>query len=384
MPTPTAPSGRPARTDEFRRARSLVFHFESSSLLCRNYVTGASFATTSSTVGILAHFAEWISFDELCERLAPATVRSVATAVTRLEDAGLVVRRGSDAAARDEAFEQWAPWAPDAALLHFGTKPTFSTEPRTPDEESFAAQRLAEQAEPPRVKLYPDRPHLALAVPTDVDAVTQVLLGRRTHRRFARGAVGRDALAALLWRTFAFTSERPWPGLGTVPLRTSPSGGARHPVEAYLVAQRVEGLAPGIYHYRPDVHALEHLSDERPPVDRWCGFQPWIAGCAALVVMTAVVARSMWRYQFSRAYRVLLLETGHLGQTFCLAATHLGLAPFVTAALDDARIESALGLDGVSETVVYAAGVGLPVATPASRAKRRPTQTRPRRAKAGR
>ncbi len=60
--------------------------------------------------------------------------------------------------------------------------------------------------------------------------------------------------------------------------------------------------------------------------------------------MTAVLARVTWRYRFSRAYRVILLEAGHFGQTFCLVATWLGLAPFCTAAFDDEKIEADLDL----------------------------------------
>src|SRR5215469_12905210 len=75
--------------------------------------------------------------------------------------------------------------------------------------------------------------------------------------------------------------------------------------------------------------------------------------------MTAVFARTMWKYRKARAYRVVLLETGHLCQTFCLTATRLGLAPFSTAALKDSLIEEDLGIDGISESVLYVAGVGV-------------------------
>jgi hypothetical protein len=59
-------------------------------------------------------------------------------------------------------------------------------------------------------------------------------------------------------------------------------------------------------------------------------------------------------YQYSRAYGVILLEAGHFGQTFCLVATWLGLAPFCTAALDDGKIESDLDLNA-GEALLYAA-----------------------------
>jgi SagB-type dehydrogenase family enzyme len=91
----------------------------------------------------------------------------------------------------------------------------------------------------------------------------------------------------------------------------------------------------------------------------YCADQRYFSGAAALFIMTAVFARTMWKYGRARAYRVVLLETGHLCQTFCLTATRLGLAPFSTAALRDSKIESDLGLDGISESVLYVAGVGL-------------------------
>ena len=74
--------------------------------------------------------------------------------------------------------------------------------------------------------------------------------------------------------------------------------------------------------------------------------------------MTAVFARTRWRYPSGRAYRVILAEAGHVCQTFCLAATWRGLAPFCTMALADSIIERQIGIDGVSEAVIYAAGFG--------------------------
>jgi nitroreductase len=54
----------------------------------------------------------------------------------------------------------------------------------------------------------------------------------------------------------------------------------------------------------------------------------------------------------------VLLDAGHVCQTFCLVATWLKLAPFCTQALADSAVERALGADGVDEVLIYAAGVG--------------------------
>jgi len=92
--------------------------------------------------------------------------------------------------------------------------------------------------------------------------------------------------------------------------------------------------------------------------------------------MTAVFARTMWKYPKSRAYRVVLLDAGHLCQTFCLVATWLGLAPFCTAALQDTLIEKDLGIDGIRESVLYVAGVGLvPTASPITASARGRSQS---------
>ncbi len=76
------------------------------------------------------------------------------------------------------------------------------------------------------------------------------------------------------------------------------------------------------------------------------------------MILTAVFARTRWRYASPRAYRTVLIELGHLGQTFCLIATALGLAPFTTMAFSEDAIEGDLGLDGIDESAMYIVGVG--------------------------
>jgi SagB-type dehydrogenase family enzyme len=127
------------------------------------------------------------------------------------------------------------------------------------------------------------------------------------------------------------------------------------------MALRLEGLETGLYHYQARDNRLARLPCIATPskAGAYCADQPYVAKAAALFIMTAVFARSMWKYGKARAYRVVLLDTGHLCQTFCLTATRLGLAPFSTAALRDSLIEKDLGLDGIRESVLYVAGVGL-------------------------
>src|SRR5262249_55036832 len=154
-----------------------------------------------------------------------------------------------------------------------------------------------------------------------------VLLERRSWRRFGRDPVPLQDLATLLGLTWGVQRWIQLAPGAVVSLKASPSGGACHPIEVYVLARRVSGLPRAIYHYRPDVHALEPQTGaaSKNTVHLWVNKQDWFADCAVLLIMTAVVKRTRWKYPVPRAYRVLLLEAGHLCQTFCLVATWLGL-----------------------------------------------------------
>jgi SagB-type dehydrogenase family enzyme len=192
------------------------------------------------------------------------------------------------------------------------------------------------------------------------DPVAQVALERRTWRRFSSRKPSLSALSTLLGLTAGVQKWVSVPVYGKVPLKTSPSGGARHPIELYVVAWGVDGLAPGLYHYAADTHVLERLRRGVRPrrVARYLPMSGFFARSAALIFFTAVFERQLWRYPYARAYRAALIETGHLAQTFCLAATSMGLAPFCLMGLADSTIERDLGIDGITESVLYAAGVG--------------------------
>jgi SagB-type dehydrogenase family enzyme len=168
-------------------------------------------------------------------------------------------------------------------------------------------------------------------------------------------------------------------------VKTSPSGGARHPIEVYPVVLAIENIEPGIYHYsvRENSIAALRTGGVADLAVELCAGHEWIRTAAAVFFMTAVVERSAWKYPSSHAYRVLHLDAGHLGQTFHLVCTELGLGPFTFAATYNPAVEAALGIDGVTEIVMYTAAVGVPApgaagptgASPTTASDGRPTVT---------
>ena len=344
----------------YRRSPNLVFYWSGTKLVFENYYTGSKVRAAPLLFELLSFFDTWRrskAFENRFPQINSAVLRA---GLSVLVHHGLLQRsdRPDDAAAR-RAMAAWTNWNPAAGLLHFSTR---NVQYRA--DLDLLLRRQQERAKtkpmPASVKRYPAAMRIPLPVLRQGGEFPRVLLTRRTWRKFSSHPVELSALSTLLGLSFGVRFWVDLPRVGRVALKTSPSGGARHPIEAYVLARRVAGLPPGLYHYAADEHGLEllkHGASSRQFI-RYLAGQKWYGSAAALVLMTAVFRRPQWKYESPRAYRAVLIDAGHLCQTFCLVATWLGLAPFCSMALADSRIEADIGIDGVSESVLYAAGVG--------------------------
>jgi SagB-type dehydrogenase family enzyme len=170
-------------------------------------------------------------------------------------------------------------------------------------------------------------------------SVEEALKKRRTVRQFAQRELDLAQVSQLLWGTDGTSDPRG--------LRTAPSAGATYPLEFYLVAgeRGVNGLAPGLYHYRPDSHSLELVrkGDLRAAVARACLNQTWMAEAQVLVVFAAEYRRCTARYG-DRGIRYTHMEVGHAGQNLFLQAEALGLACGIVGAFQDRTLQEILHL----------------------------------------
>ena len=209
----------------------------------------------------------------------------------------------------------------------------------------------------------------------------EVLDTRATCRNFDTTArLPLAQLAQVLERAFGARGQVQGAEDFDVLKKTSPSGGALHPTECYLVARGVEGLPRGLYHYQPVDHALQPLpldealvlADADRHVDAqgmdaldflaWIavGGQQWFAEAQALCVLAPRFVRNYWKYRnHPKAYRVCILDVGHLSQTLLLSATELGLGSYVTAAINEADLERAFGLTHWRDGPLAVCGIGV-------------------------
>jgi SagB-type dehydrogenase family enzyme len=288
------------------------------------------------------------------------TPSSLKQAVEQLARHSLLQRQGQPLPAGHSGLAAWSRWNPAAGFFHLSTRNLRFADD---DEEEFRELvRLAKSKPIPLpIKGYPNAKQIPLPNSSVDGEFARVLLQRRTWRKFSTEPVPLPTLGHLLGLTFGVRHWVKLPKIGSVAVKTSPSGGSMHPIEAYVLVRNVKGLAAGSYHYNGVDHRLELLKVGATSRDitRLLANQWWYGPAGFVVFLTAVFERTRWKYDYARAYRAVLIEAGHLCQTFCLTATSMGLAPFCTMAFADSKIEKTLGIDGISESAIYVAGAGM-------------------------
>lgn len=339
-----------------RRASCLIGYWDGREFVLENYLTGRQAGVSPPVLGVLNALTPYSPLTQVERALSP-----VHGLLDKLLSADLLLREGSPEDDADRALTNSWPWGHDARFFHFSTQATSFQDPSS--EVASLAALAAECPAPAPSRDYGDYPFGLPRPEPPAEDLWGTLRSRRTRRNFSGRPLSLWQLSALLLWTWGCTDEVVDPVIGRYFLKTSPSGGARHPIEVYPLVLATDSLDPGFYHYCPRRHALSLLRSGSFPdlAVALCGDQSWVANAGSLFLMTAVLERSMWKYRSSHAYRVLLLDAGHLGQTFHLVCTALNLAPFTSAAMDGRAVEQELGVDGISEVALYVAAAGLVV-----------------------
>lgn len=209
-------------------------------------------------------------------------------------------------------------------------------------------------------KEYPRYPRILL--PTnriERKDIYQVLLKRESVRKFGKKEISLKDISTLLFFSAGVKSTEKRRSLSK---RMYPSGGALYPLEAYVIAKKTSvELKAGLYHYNVKYHALELmrkgnfskiLSEIAGDVNKTV-----VGTCSLLLVVTAVFGRTEVKYGKS-AYRLMLLEAGHLGQNVYLISTALGLSACAIGGFAEDKMNKLLDLDIEKEQAIYVACVG--------------------------
>ncbi|MBL7068699.1 MAG: SagB/ThcOx family dehydrogenase [Candidatus Omnitrophica bacterium] len=175
-------------------------------------------------------------------------------------------------------------------------------------------------------------------------SIEEVIEKRRSIRSYSEKELTDEQLSQLLWAAQGITDTRG--------LRAAPSAGALYPLEIYVVKK------DGLFHYSPDGHKLEPISDKdlRPGLAKAALGQGFVAQAPVDIIICAVYKRIQSRYG-DRGVRYTDIEVGHAAENVHLQAVALGLGSVPVGAFSDDAVSSLLGLSK-EETPVYIIPVG--------------------------
>jgi len=320
-------------------------------------------AEEMAVLGVLSP-SQWMTLDELAQTHPRAILQA-------LQDKGLLIAQADgDAAAREaDEFLRDTHWRGLDAVAHrfsrWRSVDTVEAQRRFGEEtDQTFLERLGTSPAPVRERVPASQRQ---KLPAAGDSALDQLLARRVTCRNYDMARKLDLaqFGAAMYRAFGARAVDEYaPGIVLLK-KGAPSAGGLHPVEAYVLVQRVDGIAPGLYHYHPAAHALEPIremdSAELENLAKTClGGQPYFAEAHVVVALTGRFARNFWKYRnHAKAYRAVILDAGHLSQTLYLAATELGLGAFVTAGVNEVQIEEAFGLEAMAEGPLAMCGFGI-------------------------
>ena len=304
--------------------------------------------------------------------IAASTIRTAhgAARVRALLGAGLLIGSTKAWATHRQADEavRAGHWHPASAVMHrLARWDGVDAAVAMQDAEAETGEQLLHKygPAPPAIHTRSDARTSTLLPGADHDDLDTLLDARATCRNFdSNASITLPVLSRLLARTFGSRGQVVvGDGLELIK-RTAPSGGGLHPTECYLIVQRVDGLRPGLYHYHVGRHALDLLEERSAEALaefalRAVAGQHWFANAPVLCVLAPRFTRNHWKYRnHAKAYRVCILDVGHLSQVLQITATREGLGSFITAAINEAQIDQAFALDGVSEGALAICGLG--------------------------
>lgn len=172
-------------------------------------------------------------------------------------------------------------------------------------------------------------------------SVEEAIYKRKSVRNFKAEGLTLPQVSQLLWAAGGMTVD----GI-TGPTRAYASAGGIYPLDIYLVAGEVSGLAPGVYRYEWKTNELVPLKqgDPRDALARGAMGQGMIKTAPATIVIFADPAKTARRYGSRGEQKYVSMDTGHLGQNVHLQAQALGLGTVMVGAFSEPQVKSALGI----------------------------------------
>ncbi|MFD2053443.1 SagB family peptide dehydrogenase [Mesorhizobium calcicola] len=295
-------------------------------------------------VGLLARLGEWAAREELRQEGIDISVDSLDTLVQ------LGVLETSPGENRATACG-WHPFDLDVLQIQsIGGVAPRTKPPPPPFRPAFEGRRI-------------ELPRGALPAMTLAEALSR----RRSLRRYGARPLSLADVGVLLEHAARVVAIQTDSNLGEIVYRPYAAAGARSELELYVMANRIEHVVPGLYHYEAREHRMIHI---RAHDKGGAALNAWLNDAMGqtrkgepqlVLVIAAVLERLFWKYGrfgLTLAYQ----DVGCLYQTLYLLATALGLSPCAVGAGRARETAKWLGVDELTETPIGYFVVGVPEA----------------------
>ena len=263
-----------------------------------------------------------------------------------------------------------APWGWDvlSKIFHVGTQNVYQDIVKNKADFSQHYLEKCESLSSTAPALFPDKCGKTITLPSpnipslEATAFWAALKKRKTCREFFSQKMALETLSTLLYASFglihgtAFSEEKNIYGMR----KASPASGGLHAEMIYVMVYRVADLIPGIYYYHPKNHTLLQMKlGEFEETVIAANYQQYYSrGLSCGIYLACQCDKVWWKYKHSRAFKVALLDMGHVSQTFLLTATALGLHTWITAAFEDDKVHELLEITECAESVLLFLGAG--------------------------
>ena len=182
-------------------------------------------------------------------------------------------------------------------------------------------------------------------------SIEQALQTRRSVREYKDEPLTLIEISQLLWAAQGITDSNRG-------FRTAPSAGALYPMNVYIVINEVDGVANGIYTYKPHLHelVLVRSGNLRNDLTAAALGQSCVRESAAVIVFSAVYERTTRKYG-NRGIRYVHMEAGHAAQNIYLQTVSLNLGMVAVGAFRDEEVRKILNMSE-KEQPLYILPVG--------------------------
>lgn len=338
---------------------SLVTFPKDQHVVVYNYLTKDIISCAPSDIYWLTVADEWTDIDNIVADHPEIEPVSLKRELGKLIESGMLMEKGSPQAKAEAHYAKTWELGLAVGLFHFAA---------LDNEFGTMADSIAKQKEKnitnPSPPLYWRNTGNAIKLPqcppTQSGQLFEVMQRRRTTRNVECASISLQHLTESLYAGLGITGFVQTE-TALLPLKMTPSGGARNPFEAFVWVRNVEGLDPGVYHYSALEHSLQFVTHSpNAPPQEYVQRQDWADNMPAIVFLVAVLERVTWKYNDPNAYRVVMIEAGHIAQNMMLACANNKLTACPTAALNHTQISNMLGLSSITQTPIYALLIGKP------------------------